>query len=75
MDVWRTFVIFEARQTAIIFSRRLPHLTQQVQILKKVRQTAITVCSGLSHPTGWAALPSENISRLFFKGRNLGETF
>jgi hypothetical protein len=26
---------------------------------KKVRQTAITICSGLSHLTGWAALPSE----------------
>ncbi len=35
---------------------------------KKVRHTAITICRGLSHPTGWAALPSENISRYFFKG-------
>ncbi len=35
--------------------------------LKKWRQTAITFCSGLSHPNGWAALPSENISRHFFQ--------
>jgi hypothetical protein len=38
---------------------------------KKVHQTAITICRGLSHPTGWswAALPSENISQRFFEGR------
>jgi hypothetical protein len=35
---------------------------------KKVRQTetVVTICRGLSHPTGralWAALPSENFSR------------
>ncbi len=33
-----------------------------------LRQTAITICRGLSHPTGWAALSSKNISRRFFKG-------
>jgi hypothetical protein len=36
--------------------------------LKEVRQNTIIISSGLSHPTGWAALPSENISRHFFKG-------
>jgi hypothetical protein len=41
--------------------------------LSYVAPTAITICNGLSHPTGWAALLSENISRrFFFKG---GETF
>ncbi len=30
----------------------------------EARQTAIIVSSGLSHPTGWAALHSENISIL-----------
>ncbi len=29
-------------------------------------QTAITICSGLSHPTGWAELPSENLSQHIF---------
>ncbi len=29
-------------------------------------QIDITICSGQSHPTGWAALPSENISLRFF---------
>jgi hypothetical protein len=38
----------------------------------EARQTAITGWRGLSHPIGWAALSSENISwRFFLKG---GET-
>ncbi len=42
MTVWYIlkFVKFEVRQTAILVCR-MPHPTQQVQILKKVRQTAI----------------------------------
>jgi hypothetical protein len=44
---WRTFLKFEARQTAIVICSELQHPTQQVKILKKVRQTAITICSGL----------------------------
>jgi hypothetical protein len=35
----------------------------------EVHQTAITICSWLSHPTGRAALPSENISRWFYFSR------
>jgi hypothetical protein len=35
MAVWRTFLSFKARQTAIIISSGLLHLTQEVQILKK----------------------------------------
>jgi hypothetical protein len=31
-----------------------------------VLQKAFTICSRLSHSTGWAALPFENISRSFF---------
>ncbi len=31
--------------------------------------TAITICNGLSHPTGWAALLSKNISWRFFLSR------
>jgi hypothetical protein len=72
MPVWRTFLSFKARQTTIIISSRLSHLTQEVQILKNVCQTASTICSGLSHPTGWAALTSENISQSFFF--KVGET-
>ncbi len=34
----------------------------------KGHQTAITICRGLSHPIGWAALPSDNISGHFFQG-------
>ncbi len=65
----RTF-LNKARQTAIIISSGLSHLTQEVQILINVRQTASTICSGLSHQIGWAALPSENISqRLFVKNK------
>jgi hypothetical protein len=30
----------------------MSHRTQEVQIKKKVCQTAITICRGLSHPTG-----------------------
>jgi hypothetical protein len=62
------FFKFEARQTTIIVSSGLPHQTQQVQIFKKVRQTAITICRGLLHLTGWVVLPSENISGRFFQG-------
>jgi hypothetical protein len=47
----------------MIVSSRLPHLTQQVQILKSA---PIGYYYGLSHPTGWAALPSENLSLCFF---------
>jgi hypothetical protein len=36
---------------------------------KKVRQTIITICSGLSHSTGWAAQPSKDISGPFFQGQ------
>jgi hypothetical protein len=61
--VWSTFLKFEACQTAIIVSSGLPHPTEQVQILKKVRQLTITADYHL--PTGWAALPSEKISRRF----------
>jgi hypothetical protein len=32
-----------------------------------VHQTVVNICRGLSHPTGWAALPSEHISKSFFK--------
>ncbi len=35
---------------------------------KKVCQPAITICWGLSHLPGWAALHFENISRSFFQG-------
>ncbi len=36
-----------------------------------VCRTAFTICRGLSHPTGWAALASETYHGIFFKG---GET-
>ncbi len=69
MAIWRTFLKFGACQTAIIVSSRLPHQAQQVQTFKKVRQTSIIICSKLSHLTGWAALPSENIPWRLFQGQ------
>jgi hypothetical protein len=48
---------FEASQTAIFVNSWLPFPTQQVQIFKKMCQTSINICSGLSYPIGWAALP------------------
>ncbi len=47
----------------ITVSRWLSHPTLKVRIQTKRSQTAITICRGLSHPTGWAALPSD-----FFQG-------
>jgi len=70
MAVWHTFFKFKAHQTAITLQRAVtPNPASSNS--KKVRQTAITISRGLSHLTGWATLPSENISRHFFKG---GET-
>jgi hypothetical protein len=35
-----------------------------------VRQTVIAICRGLSHPTGWAEKPSQDInSRLFLMNK------
>ncbi len=46
--------------------------TQQVKIQKSVPNGHYsTFCRGLSHPTGWTALPSGNISQCFFKGREI----
>jgi hypothetical protein len=60
--------LIEARQTAISYSSVLPHPTQQVQVFfKKVRQTAITICRGLLHLTGWVVLPRTYYG-VFFKG-------
>jgi hypothetical protein len=50
------FFNFKGRQTAIFVSSGLPHPTQQVQILKYVRLTAITICYGLSHPDKFIAI-------------------
>jgi hypothetical protein len=47
MAVWPAFLEFEAHQIAVIVSSWLPHLTQQVQIFKKVCQTVITILTGL----------------------------
>jgi hypothetical protein len=63
---WHTSFKFEARQTAITISRGLLRLTQQVQILKKVRQTAILSAEGCHTQLDGAALPSGNISQCFF---------
>ncbi len=41
---------------------------RKFEFKQKGRQTAITICRGLSHPTGWAALPSDNILGRFFQG-------
>jgi hypothetical protein len=35
---------------------------------KNMCQMANTICSGLSHSSIWAALPSKNISQCFFQG-------
>jgi hypothetical protein len=42
------FFLIEGRQRAIVVSSGLPHPTQQIHIFKQVRQTAITICSGLA---------------------------
>jgi hypothetical protein len=60
MAVWRFFLKFEA----FIVCSGLPHLTQQVQIQKQMRQTAINICSGLFFPR--AKKPSEDITRRLF---------
>jgi hypothetical protein len=36
---------------------------------KKVRQTAITICSWLIYPTGWTAQSFEDMSRCFYHAR------
>jgi hypothetical protein len=72
MAVWRAFLkIWSAPKSHYCQQQAsVPNIASS--IFFKVPQTAITICSGLSHPTGWAALPSENISWcFFFKG---GET-
>ncbi len=69
MAFWCTFFKFEACQTAIIVCSWLLHQTQQVQILKKVRQMAILICSRPLYLTGWASQSYENISRRFFHGQ------
>jgi hypothetical protein len=43
--------------------------TRKFDIKQIGPQSAITFCRGLSHPTRWAALPSDNISGRFFHGR------
>ncbi len=56
------FLKFEADQTAFIVCSTLSFPTKRGQIQKKC---AILICNGLFHPSGWAAQPSENISRCF----------
>jgi hypothetical protein len=71
------FYTFEARQTAIIVYSWLLYLIQQVHSKKvrqssnskKVRQITILICSGLLHPTGWAAQSSKTYYGFFFKDR------
>jgi hypothetical protein len=41
---------------------------RKFEFKQKGRQTAFTICKGLSQPTEWAALPSDNISGCFFQG-------
>ncbi len=41
---------------------------RKFEFKQKGRKTVIIVRRGLSHQTGWAALPSDNISRRFFQG-------
>jgi hypothetical protein len=58
----------EMRQiTIIIYSghRNLTRTFAENSNSIETRHTVINICSGLSHPTGWAALPSEKISRFF----------
>jgi hypothetical protein len=68
MAVWRTYFQFEVCQTSITICSGMSRPTQQIQIIKKVRQTAICICRGLSQLTGWAVLPSENISQCLCQG-------
>ncbi len=52
MTILHTFLKFETCRTAIKVWSGLPHPTQQVKIQKSA-PNVITICSGLSHPTGW----------------------
>ncbi len=66
MDIWCTFLK--------IWSSPKIHYSQKwcaapdpaSSKFKKLHQMVITICSRLWHPTGWAALLSENISWSFF---------
>ncbi len=69
---WRTFFFNLKRAKQPLLSAAGCHTRPwKFKYKKKVCQTAITICRGLSHPTEWAALPPENIYDGFFKG---GET-
>jgi hypothetical protein len=61
MTVWCTFFKNLKHAKQLLLSAAGFHTFK----LKEVRQTTIIINSGLSHLTGWAALPSENISRHF----------
>jgi hypothetical protein len=51
MAIWRVFFKFEALKTAITICKQAVTPDPASSILKKVRQTAISICSGLSHTT------------------------
>jgi hypothetical protein len=68
MAFWRAFLKFEVRQTVIIVSSGLPHLTQQVQIFFKCAKRPLLSAAGCHTRLHGQ---HENISQGFFKG---GET-
>jgi hypothetical protein len=51
----------------IIVSRGCHTRPRKFKFKQKGRQTAITICRGLSHPTVRAAFPSDKISGHFFQ--------
>jgi hypothetical protein len=55
-------------QIAMAFWRTLI-VSRKFELNEKGAQLPLLhICRGLSHPTGWAALPSDNISGCFFQG-------
>ncbi len=65
--VWRPFFkIWTVPKSRCCQQRAVTPDPGSSNSFKKMHKTPITIYKGLSHPTGWAALPSENISRWFF---------
>jgi hypothetical protein len=64
MAVWPLFLKLEATKQPILFAAGSNTHPSKLH-LKKERQMTILICSGLLYPTGWAAQPSEDISRHF----------
>jgi hypothetical protein len=69
MAIWRSFFPILKRAKRPLLSAEGYHVRHRKckkTTMNKVCQMAVTICRGLSHSTGRAALPSENLTRRFF---------